>query len=123
MEYLLAAKTIDGPTGEALGIYNKYYEDSSELTTSVLQLAQRIALFPRVALNQTKSVLSFLNPPSDAFSGDFEAFYRIETLPEEQANVRKFLELSGNQTAGNFELGLGESVLGLYGKWNGSATA
>ncbi|KAL9612461.1 MAG: hypothetical protein Q9167_002933 [Letrouitia subvulpina] len=122
MEYLLAAKTIDGPTGEALGIYNKYYDDSAELTASVLQLAQRIALFPRVALNQTKSVLSFLNPPSNAFGNDFQAFYQIEQLPEEQANVAKFLELSENQTVGDFELGLGESVLGLYGLWNGSST-
>lgn len=120
MEYLLAAKTFDGPTGEALGIYNKYYDDSTMLTDSVLRLAQRIALFPRVALNQTKSVLSFLNPPTNAFNLDFEAFYEIEQLPEEQANVRKFLELSGNQTANNFELELGESIMGVYGLWNGT---
>lgn len=120
MEYLLAAKTFDGPTGEALGIYNKYYDDSTMLTDSVLRLAQRIALFPRVALNQTKSVLSFLNPPTNAFNLDFEAFYEIEQLPEEQANVRKFLELSGNQTANNFELELGESIMGVYGLWDGT---
>ncbi|KAF4627350.1 hypothetical protein G7Y89_g10801 [Cudoniella acicularis] len=123
MEYLLAVKTFDGPTGEALGLFNKYYDNSTELKLSVLQLAQRIALFPRVALNQTKAVLSFLDPPSNAFNSDFNAFYEIEQLPEEQANVRKFLELSANQTANRFELGLGESIMALYGLWNGSPTS
>ncbi|KAI1406985.1 ClpP/crotonase-like domain-containing protein [Hypoxylon sp. FL1857] len=122
MEYLLAAKSFDGPTGEALGLYNKYYEDSQTLTDSVLRFAQRVALFPRVSLNQTKSVLSFLNPPTGAFTLDYEAFYAIEQFPEEQANVRRFLQLSANQTANSFELGLGESVLGLYGLWNGAIT-
>jgi enoyl-CoA hydratase/carnithine racemase len=120
MEYLLSAKSFDGPTGEALGLFNKYYDDSQTLTDSVLQLAQRIALFPRVALNETKSVLSYLNPPSNAFNLDFNTFYEIEQFPEEQANVQKFIELSDNQTANNFELGLGESIMALYGLWNGS---
>ncbi|KAL9080498.1 MAG: hypothetical protein Q9157_000732 [Trypethelium eluteriae] len=123
MEYLLAAKTFDGPTGEALGLYNKYYDDSQTLTNSVLQLAQRIALFPRVALNQTKSVLSYLNPPANAFNLDFNAFYDIEQLPVEQANVHKFLQLSANQSANSFELGLGESIMALYGLWDGSISA
>ncbi len=120
LEYLLGAKSFTGPAGEALGLYNKYYDDSQTLPDSVLELAQRIALFPRVTLNQTKSVLSFLNPPSDAFQRDSEAFYDIEQGPEQQANVRRFLQLSDNQTAGHYELGLGESVMALYGKWDGS---
>jgi len=122
LEYLLSAKTFDGPTGETLGLFNKYYDDPTQLTQGVLQLAQRIARFPLVSINQTKSVLSYLNPPSDASKLDFQAFYDIEQFPEEQSNIRKFLQLSGNQTAGNFELGLGESVLGIYGLWNGAIT-
>lgn len=119
MEYLLAAKTFTGPVGEALGLYNKYYDNSETLKHSVLELAQRIALFPRVALNQTKSVLSFLNPPNDAFQLDFEAFYDIEQGPEQQANVRRFIQLSEDQTANHYEMGLGESVMALYGLWDG----
>jgi enoyl-CoA hydratase/carnithine racemase len=119
LEYLLAAKSFDGPAGEALGLYNKYYDNSQTLQSSVLELAQRIALFPRVALNQTKSVLSFLNPPNDAFQLDFEAFYDIEQGPEQQANVRRFLKLSENQTANHYEMGLAESVMALYGLWDG----
>jgi hypothetical protein len=102
-----------------IGLFNKYYDTTQELTTSVLALAQRIALFPRVSLNQTKSVLSFLNPPSNAFGLDFQAFYDIEQGPIQQKNVAKFLELSENQTANNFELGLGNSILALYDKWDG----
>ncbi|KAJ3552444.1 hypothetical protein NPX13_g11111 [Xylaria arbuscula] len=120
LEYLLAAKSFTGPAGEALGLYNKCYDDSQTLKDSVLELAQRIALFPRVALNQTKSVLSFLNPPNDAFQLDFEAFYDIEQGPEQQANVRKFIELSEGQSANHYELGLGDSVMALYDLWDGS---
>jgi enoyl-CoA hydratase/carnithine racemase len=120
MEYLLAAKSFTGPQGEALGLYNKYYDDSQGLKDGVLALAQRIALFPRVALNQTKSVLSFLNPPNDAFKLDFDAFYDIEQGDVQQANVRRFLELSDDQDENHYELGLGESVMALYDKWDGS---
>jgi hypothetical protein len=114
MEYLLSGKTYDGATGERLGLFNKYYDDSAQLQHAVLQLANRVALFPRVALNQTKAVLSFLPPPTANNQVDFEAFYRIEQLPEEQANVQRFLDLSEGQSRGDFELGLGESVMQLY---------
>ncbi|KAK8054289.1 hypothetical protein PG996_013590 [Apiospora saccharicola] len=120
LEYLLGAKTFTGPEGERLGLYNKYYDESEALRAGVLELAQRIALFPRVALNQTKAVLGFLNPPADAFQLDFDAFYRIEQGPEQQANIRRFLELSEGQTANHYELGLGESVMALYDRWDGS---
>ncbi|POS74344.1 hypothetical protein DHEL01_v207258 [Diaporthe helianthi] len=120
MEYLLGAKSFTGPEGEALGLFNKYYDDSKGLKDGVLGLAQRIALFPRVALNQTKSVLSFLNPPNDAFQLDFEAFYDIEQGAVQQANVRKFLKLSDGQNDNHYELGLGESVMALYDLWDGS---
>ncbi|KAI1339728.1 ClpP/crotonase-like domain-containing protein [Xylariaceae sp. FL0016] len=94
MEYLLGAKSFTGPEGEKLGLFNKYYDNSQTLKDSVEDLAERIALFPRVALNQTKSVLSFLNPPNNAFQLDYEAFYAIEQGPEQQANVRRFIKLS-----------------------------
>lgn len=74
LESLLQAKTFDGPTGEALGIFNKYYGTSEELESSVLEMAKRMALFPRGGLNETKSVLnSFLNSPQSALQQDFEA--------------------------------------------------
>ena len=61
--YLLSAKAICGPTGAALGLFNRYYSTGDTLTTAVNALAERIGLFPQVALSDTKSALNnYLNP-------------------------------------------------------------
>jgi enoyl-CoA hydratase/carnithine racemase len=65
-EYALAAKTSDGPTGAAIGWFNHYYEAPEGLRSAVNSLAQRIALFPAVGLNETKTAWSYPNPPPSA---------------------------------------------------------
>ncbi|KAI3317950.1 ClpP/crotonase-like domain-containing protein [Xylariaceae sp. AK1471] len=100
-EYLLTATDLRWSDGRGLGIYNKYYDDSKELTERVLKLAQRIALFPL----------------------DSESFSDIEQFSEEQANVRKSLQLSANQSPNKFKLGVNKRILALYGKRDVSITA
>lgn len=67
---------------------NRNYNDSQALKESVsgtLELAHRIALFPRTPRNQTKSrLLGLPNPPNDAFQLDFQAFHDGEQGPEQQ---------------------------------------
>jgi enoyl-CoA hydratase/carnithine racemase len=109
MEYLLSAKAIDGPTGERLGLFNTYYPTARQLTSEVQSLAERIALFARHSLNDTKVELSRLNPSMESLDEQLSRFLPLMYLPEEQATIGKFLELSANQTGGKFELGLPES--------------
>lgn len=109
MEYLLAAKGIDGPTGERLGLFNTYYNTTEELKGEVSALAARIALFPQHSLNDTKFTLSLLDPSIQSLDAELARFIPLMGLPEDQAAIAKFIEISGNETDGAFELGLPES--------------
>ena len=113
LEYLLAAKTFDGPTGKALGLFNNYWDSAAELTSQVDALAARIGLFPAGGLNETKAALSFRNPTPELLSTDVVAFAALDEEAEVQAKIGEFLALD-NQTRTAFALGLTDSVLELY---------
>lgn len=120
MEYLLAAKSFDGPTGERLGLFNTYYSTGQKLKKEVSALAERIALFPQHSINDTKVTLSALNPTIAELDDQLARFIPLMFLPEDQATISKFLELSGNQSDSQFERDLPESSVkarkdGLYG--------
>lgn len=114
LEIAMSSTAIDGPRGEAIGFFNRYYNNQQSLTNAVNTLAQRIALFPADGLNQTKSALSYLNPPATAFANEAAAAVRLRPKAEQQALVRKFISLSQNQTRSPFELNLPESLAQLY---------
>lgn len=114
LEYLLAVKTFDGPTGTRLGLFNNDFDTAEDQRTYVDALAARIGLFPANGLNETKAALSFRNPTLEALNTDVEGFYGLDGLAAQQANVAKLIALSDNQTKTPFELGLGESILELY---------
>lgn len=109
MEYLLAAKGFDGPTGERLGLFNTYYDTAEQLRSEVSALAERIALFPQHSINDTKVTLSLLNPSIASLDDQLARFTPLMDLPEDQATIAKFIEISGNQTDSQFELDLPES--------------
>ena len=113
LEYLLASKTFDGPTGKALGLFNNYWDSAAELKSQVDALAARIGLFPAGGLNETKAALSFRNPTPELLSADVVAFGALDVQPEVQAKIGKFLDLD-KQTNTAFDLGLTDSVLDLY---------
>ena len=113
LEYLLAAKTFDGPTGKALGLFNNYWDSAAELTSQVDALAARIGLFPAGGLNETKAALSFRNPTLEQLNADVAAFAALNEQAGTQAKLSEFLALD-NQTRTPFDLGLTDSVLELY---------
>jgi len=109
MEYLLGAKSFDGPTGEKLGLFNTYYDTADELRSEVSALAERIALFPQHSINDTKVTLSLLNPTLQSLDDQLARFLPLMYLPEEQKTIAKFIEVSDNETGSQFELDLPES--------------
>jgi len=109
MEYLLGAKAFDGPTGERLGLFNTYYDSADKLRSEVSALADRIALFPQHSISDTKLTLGLLNPTVQSLDDQIARFLPLMNLPEEQKTIAKFIEVSGNETASQFELDLPES--------------
>ncbi len=64
LEYVLAAKTFDGPTGTALGLFSGYFNTAALLRAAVDELAQRIALFPALASTKPRPSSATSTPPS-----------------------------------------------------------
>lgn len=91
LEYLLSAKTFDGPRGKRLGLLNDYFEQSKDLKAYVDDLAARVALFPAAGLNQTKSALFAQNPTASQLSADGQAFLELAQTPVVQ---KKSLRIS-----------------------------
>lgn len=114
LRYLLAAEAVDGPTGAALGWFNEYHANETELNDAVEAVARRIALLPAYSISATKGGLVELYPDADVYQRDRDEFGRLAGLPETQAAVRKMLELGNNQSRGVFELGLPDTLLQLW---------
>lgn len=110
LEYLLAAKGFDAPTGTRVGLWNEDYADAETLYREVESLAGRIAVLPGQSLNQTKSALGFLNPSLQVQVADVEAFNGLAGTEVAQRTLDGWLKVSEGQEAGAFELGLPDSI-------------
>ena len=113
-EYLLSSGDVDAQTAAAIGWVNRAYATVPELHDGVDALAQRIATFPQGALNATKAGINENKPSTQSLANDLTRFVGLQGTPEAQAAIRKFLELSHNQTLSPFELGLDQDLVDLY---------
>ena len=111
LEYVLAAKAFDAPTGTRLGLWNNDFESEEALYQHVDNLAARIGLFSGASLNQTKNVLGRLNNPSLALlEEDVNAFNNLAATQIAQTLLTKALATEDGPNARAFELGLPEDV-------------
>ncbi|KAL9036160.1 MAG: hypothetical protein Q9214_006260 [Letrouitia sp. 1 TL-2023] len=110
MEYLLASKTIDGPTATRFGLINYNYNSAQELRQEVDALAARIGLFPQPALNDTKFSLQFLNPTVASLDEQIARFLPIAGSPASQAIVKYYLQVS-NELDTAFEKGIPDTLV------------
>lgn len=113
-EYVLSGNNIDGPTAEAIGWANHYYDSAWELRNAVDEIAHRIALFPVSGINATKFGLNANNPTVAVLEHDLEASLAISRSATSQKLVTKVLELSKNETRSPFELGLDDTLEELF---------
>ena len=113
-EYLLSAGDVDAKTAAAIGWVNTAYNSVAEMRAAVDRLAQRIATFPRGALNATKAGINEDNPSPQSLANEMPRFDGLKDTPEVQALVKKFLQFTLNQTASPFELGLDQNLVDLY---------
>ncbi|MCJ1325073.1 hypothetical protein MMC10_001735 [Thelotrema lepadinum] len=114
LEYLLATKAFDGPTGTALGLFNSHYSSADKLRDAVDELARRIGQLPAQGLNETKFALNqLLNPSLEAETFDVNAFFALDENPVAQTIVTEAIMASQNQTLSPFELGLPDSLVNL----------
>ncbi|KAI4233016.1 MAG: hypothetical protein L6R40_007222 [Gallowayella cf. fulva] len=115
MEYVLGARQIDGPTGAAIGWFNRYYDSAEALREGVDELAVRIGRFPQGNLNATKAGLRWINPRMEVLEGDVAEFIVQDMKDDTPGLIDRFLELSRNETVTPIELDTPEKMVELYG--------
>jgi enoyl-CoA hydratase/carnithine racemase len=102
-EYLLQATSIGAKEAAQVGWVNRAYETAEELREEVDKLVYRLSLFQAGALNGTKSAIRAWGPSVEQSDADIATIFRL--FPEEIPNLPRFMELSENQTANEFEMG------------------
>ena len=112
MEYVLGAKSFDAATGTRLGLWNDDFPTKEALYQYVDELADRIALFPRGGLNQTKSILgSSLNPSPALLGQDENAILALLATDEVQNLIGNMIAIEKGNEGPQFELSLPDGIV------------
>ncbi|KAL8662348.1 MAG: hypothetical protein Q9202_004806 [Teloschistes flavicans] len=114
MEYVLAAKTIDGPTAASFGWFNSYHDTAEKLRAHVDDVAMRIGKFPQGNLNATKKGLAWMNPPMEVLESDIAEFIVQDEKSDTPGLIDEFLRLSRNETVSEIELNTPDRMVDLY---------
>jgi enoyl-CoA hydratase/carnithine racemase len=113
-EWMLSANPITGSKAAAIGWFNGAYDTLSDLTENVDALAERIALWPYIGLNATKSGIRESAASAKAIQADIERFNELSGLEEVQDAIDRVLQLGLNQSASPFEANLLENLPELW---------
>ena len=114
-EYVLSGRTVNASTAEAIGWVNKAFASKEELRREVESLAHRIAAFPKDALAAIKARINVTKPTEESLAGDNVAFLALTQSKVAQMAANRYLNLSKNQTASQFELNLTDNLVELMG--------
>ena len=106
LEYNLSGRSVDGETAAAIGWVNRAFGREDELRREVDALAERIATFPAQGLAAIKARVNVQKPSDAELEGDLDAFTPLAGTDVVQKAVERYLELSDDQSANRFELGL-----------------
>ena len=110
LEYLLSGRSVDAVTAAAIGWVNKAFGSSEELATEVESLAERIAEFPQQGLAANKARVNAQKPSEEDLEGDLELFNQLAATKLSQDAAQKFLQLSGEESYGAFELNVPDDI-------------
>ncbi len=106
LEYILSGRGVDGVRAAAMGWVNRAFGTEGELRREVEALAGRIAEFPAQGLAAVKARVNVQKPSEKDLEGDNDLFNRLARTEVTQEAAGRFLELSGDESAGGFELGV-----------------
>lgn len=115
MEYLLTGKDILAEEAERYGWINKAFDNSDTMDAYIDEILSLLVLYPTSALGLVKQSVNVASRPqlSDTV-GDANRFLQAASQPDAQKMIGKVLALTENQSAGDIELYLGESIPLLY---------
>lgn len=113
-EYVLSGRDIDADSAERIGWVNRAV-DPYDLDGVVGAFAKRIALFPVQALAAAKKRINELSlVPQKEVWADYNAWVPLVGQPFSAPLAAKEMELSKNESFGNYQLYEGEEVLKIY---------
>lgn len=106
LEYTLSGRGVDAETAAGIGWVNRAFGSSVGLRQGVDALAERIAAFPAQGLEAIKARVNVRKPGEADLQGDNDLFYELAGTRVAQEAAGRFLELSGEESEGAFELGV-----------------
>jgi enoyl-CoA hydratase/carnithine racemase len=112
LEIILAGHDLDAETADRWGLLNRALP-ADEIDGFVSSLAQRIASFPREAIELAKqSVDAAALPLAEGLVEEAFLFQSLLRTESAQRNMRRFLELGGQTRDGELEVGALSAKLG-----------
>ncbi|KAH8629672.1 enoyl-CoA hydratase/isomerase-like protein [Alternaria alternata] len=115
MEYILTGKDVLAEDAERMGWINKAFDSDREMNAYIDEILSVLVLYPTSALGLIKQSINIASRPQLVDTvGDANKFLEAASEPAAQAMIGNLLELTHNQSAGDVELYLGESVPLLY---------
>ena len=106
LEYILSARAVDAVTAAAIGWVNKAFGSGEELKREVDALASRIATFPEQGLRAIKERVNAQKPSDADLKADNDLFVELAGTDVTEKAGARYLQLSGEQSANEFELGI-----------------
>ncbi len=115
LEYMLSGRSVDAGTAAAIGWVNRAFGTAGELRVEVEALAARIAAFPAQGLAAIKARVNVQRPSEGDLEGDNELFFRLAGTEVTGRAGDRFIELSGDERGGAFELGVPDDIVEIVG--------
>ncbi|KAJ4341915.1 hypothetical protein N0V95_007100 [Ascochyta clinopodiicola] len=115
MEYILTGKDVLAEDAERMGWINKAFDSDREMTAYIEEILSVLVLYPTSALGLIKQSINAASRPQLTDTvGDANRFLQAVAKPAAQTLIGALLELTHNQSAGDVEMYLGESIPLLY---------
>lgn len=113
-EYMLGSTSVDALSAERVGWVNRAFNTMGELRAHVDNIVQRIALFPRDGLRYTKMGIRENVAGTGSVEKDLGRFKELLGKEDTQKAISRIVELSGGFSLGEFELGLPDTIVGIW---------
>ena len=115
MEYTLTGKDVLAEDAERMGWINKAFDSEREMYAYIDGILEVVTLYSTTALRLAKQSINVASRPRlEDIIGDSNRFLESAMQPDTQTLLGDLLVLTGNQSAGDVELHLGENILALH---------
>ncbi|KAK4496988.1 hypothetical protein PRZ48_011437 [Zasmidium cellare] len=114
LEMMTSSRALAATEAEKYGLVNRAFETAKELRKYVDALAARIAKFPQGGIARTKQGVRECLDGVGSVNTDMQRLGQLAHTGDAQGSISKLIEFGGDQSKGDFELGLPDTADQLW---------